>query len=266
MGKIEKVVVLSVLFLMVVIFVVTTTGSTEVEPEREKVVQLDGMEGRKRTGDRSVRDRQPKTAPTEAIRPRLRDNDRVQPVRNQAKSSDRVEGLLSTPMNQVQKPKGNSATKRIDKGSSKQPATNGGLTKPDLKRIEKPALDPSWSLVRVDGLKDTINPAYKTYQCRKGDTFESVARRFYGDKRHAHFLRRNNEGVRKLDTTLQLLMPCVNETTLANTYKVLEGDSLWSIAKDQYNAGHRWNEIYDANRHVLRSPDDLRQGLELTIP
>jgi nucleoid-associated protein YgaU len=146
------------------------------------------------------------------------------------------------------------------------PAVNHGLVKPQLQSTQQPALDPSWTLTRVDGLQDNMNPAYKSYTCRAGDTFESVALYYYGDKGHAHFLRRNNEGVRSLKANLVLQLPCVNETPLTGTYTVVEGDSLWSIAKDQYAAGHRWKEVYNANRHVLRTPDDLRVGLVLTIP
>jgi nucleoid-associated protein YgaU len=49
-------------------------------------------------------------------------------------------------------------------------------------------------------------------------------------------------------------------------YVVLEGDSLWRIAKRQYGDGSRWKEIYDANRDVLASPDALSAGQSLRIP
>jgi nucleoid-associated protein YgaU len=47
---------------------------------------------------------------------------------------------------------------------------------------------------------------------------------------------------------------------------VQEGDSLWRIAKKVYGAGHRWNEIWEANRDVLASEDDVTPGMTLVIP
>ena len=44
------------------------------------------------------------------------------------------------------------------------------------------------------------------------------------------------------------------------------GESLWKIAKKVYGAGHRWGEIYEANRQVLASPEALSPGIVLRIP
>ncbi|MFT4648456.1 MAG: nucleoid-associated protein YgaU [Glaciecola sp.] len=285
MGKIEKVVVLSVLFLMVVITVVSMTGPEDAEPAGEKNAQLDAPNRRLRNTDdgdlgtmRRRTDESRKSDTSAIARKRsagLQDqraqraqrDQRAQPASDRKLSEANPDGLLSVGVRQDSTQRAKDRVKsRLSTNSNPAQATTGGLMKPKLNSVQDPALDPNWDLVRLDGLTSTINPAYKIYKCRKGDTFEAIARHYYGDKRHAHFLRRNNEGVRTLAVNQALVLPCVNEAPLANTYTVLEGDSLWSIAQSQYNAGHRWKEIYDANRHVLRSPDDLKQGLELAIP
>ncbi|MCA9000784.1 MAG: LysM peptidoglycan-binding domain-containing protein [Planctomycetes bacterium] len=268
MGKIEKVVFLCVLFLMVVITVVSMTGTKDENQEQERSAVVDRSQNRLRSNDRGdlgTIESRGTTRWSNTSTSKSATTRKPASTAPQANQPANTEGLLSAPVTSR-----NAAAKRAEvqpvaanAGASRN---NAGLVKPKLQVTQQPALDPSWTLTRVDGLQDTINPAYKTYTCKAGDTFDSLAQHYYGDKRHAHFLRRNNEGVRKLTQGMVLQMPCVNDSPLGETHTVVEGDSLWSIAKDHYKAGHRWQEIFNANRHVLRSPDDLRTGLVLTIP
>ena len=52
----------------------------------------------------------------------------------------------------------------------------------------------------------------------------------------------------------------------AGTYTVQSGDTLWKIAEEQLGAGDRFNEIFEANRDLLDSPDHILPGQELKIP
>lgn len=54
----------------------------------------------------------------------------------------------------------------------------------------------------------------------------------------------------------------------ADTYVVQKGDSLWSIAArpEIYGKASRWRTLYDANRDVLKSPNDLQAGMRLKVP
>lgn len=52
----------------------------------------------------------------------------------------------------------------------------------------------------------------------------------------------------------------------SSTYVVQKGDSLWKIAKELLGSGSRWNELYEANRDVIRNPNKIYVGLELAIP
>jgi nucleoid-associated protein YgaU len=56
-----------------------------------------------------------------------------------------------------------------------------------------------------------------------------------------------------------------NEAT--NEYVVQPGDTLRSIARDEYGDPEQWPRVYDANRDVIGSdPDTLRAGTRLRIP
>jgi LysM repeat protein len=54
--------------------------------------------------------------------------------------------------------------------------------------------------------------------------------------------------------------------TEPQTYIVKKGDTLSGIARKAYGEGASWKTVYDANRHILTSPNDLRPGMELIIP
>jgi LysM repeat protein len=51
-----------------------------------------------------------------------------------------------------------------------------------------------------------------------------------------------------------------------STYVVRSGDTLSGIAARLLGSTQRYEEIFEANRHLLNSPDDLRPGMELVIP
>ncbi len=50
------------------------------------------------------------------------------------------------------------------------------------------------------------------------------------------------------------------------TYTVVAGDSLSKIAKRQYGDHNEWHRIYAANKHIIKNPDLIYPGQQLTIP
>ena len=52
----------------------------------------------------------------------------------------------------------------------------------------------------------------------------------------------------------------------ARAYTVQPGDTLSRIATKVYDDPSRWKDIFDANRNVLKSRDDIKAGDVLTIP
>ena len=51
-----------------------------------------------------------------------------------------------------------------------------------------------------------------------------------------------------------------------DTYTVREGDTLSKIAQEQLGDASRWPEIFVLNRHIIRDPDEIFPGQELTLP
>lgn len=56
------------------------------------------------------------------------------------------------------------------------------------------------------------------------------------------------------------------QTAGAHRHTVRAGDTLFSIARQYYGDAERFGLIYQANRGVLRAPDELPAGAELVIP
>jgi len=54
--------------------------------------------------------------------------------------------------------------------------------------------------------------------------------------------------------------------TAARYHTVGTGDTLTRIAKQYYGNAGRWNDILEANREVIRNPDNLAPGTKLRIP
>ncbi|HWP22935.1 MAG TPA: ABC transporter substrate-binding protein [Candidatus Binatia bacterium] len=52
----------------------------------------------------------------------------------------------------------------------------------------------------------------------------------------------------------------------AYQYTVKPGDTLSKLAGQFYNAPHRWEKIYEANRDVLKNPNYIYVGMKLIIP
>jgi len=50
------------------------------------------------------------------------------------------------------------------------------------------------------------------------------------------------------------------------THVIQAGDTLSGLASKYLGSSARYREIYEANRNVLRSPDDLREGATIVIP
>ena len=53
---------------------------------------------------------------------------------------------------------------------------------------------------------------------------------------------------------------------IPETYKVLPGDTLSSIARTVYGNSGKWREIYGANMDKMKSENDLKAGQVITIP
>ncbi len=50
------------------------------------------------------------------------------------------------------------------------------------------------------------------------------------------------------------------------TYTVKAGDTLTAIAEKYFGPGASYDKIFEANKDILDSPDDIKVGQELKIP
>jgi len=72
----------------------------------------------------------------------------------------------------------------------------------------------------------------------------------------------NVEGVEKVDEDLEVKAPA----DAATMYTVQSGDTLSGIAKEFYGDANRYNEIFEANRPMLKDPNMIYPGQVLRIP
>ena len=60
--------------------------------------------------------------------------------------------------------------------------------------------------------------------------------------------------------------PSSSKVLTIEKYTVKKGDTLQKISKKFYGTSKRWQEIYDANRKILKAPDSIFPGQVIEIP
>ena len=246
MGKVEKIVVLSVLFVIVLILVLSDPGQSSAAE-----TALAG-------------------APGESID----EGDTLQASRTLARGGVEASEVEEEPVGQQADAVGD------------QPAPDGGSSGllVAVQRVEPvyvlpDAIPKDWALITLAGLADHIfDPTHKVYEVKEGETLVGLAERYYGDASYARLLRRANEGQNELGLGQQLLVPTHDDGVSgepvapapipagAVTYVALDGESLWVIAKKSYGKGHLWPRIWEANKDRLENPDFVPEGVTLVIP
>lgn len=316
MGKVEKVIVLSVLFLIAVILVFSLTMD---DPLNKKNVSVLGNPA-----------------------PKLGSNamESQKPAADVSGASGKVAGAVPTPApastppsptgnaiaepSNTSPPAGNSA---LPSSAAQQPAAPGALLSSNVAvppahdappathvAAAAPQIPAGSILLRLDGLQESYMPDMRFYTWQAGDTFRGIAHAYYGDFTKLTILRRANEGRKDVQPGEKIFVPVYDldraagappavaaatgkstpigsvgptgagapgtakspakevkgaqqkSATGAHSHTVKEGESLWKIAKSELGAGTRWNEIYEANRDVLSSPEALHTGMKLRIP
>lgn len=146
-------------------------------------------------------------------------------------------------------------------------------------------------LVTREGLTPTASDEFMAYTWQAGDTFPALAQRFYGSSNHGPRIRAANEGrnAASLAPGDRILIPSMataeadriarpsardpqggatNAGSVAGaTYTVAAGDVLGTISKKVYGTASKWQKIHDANRDVIGAdPNRLKPGMVLRIP
>jgi nucleoid-associated protein YgaU len=55
-------------------------------------------------------------------------------------------------------------------------------------------------------------------------------------------------------------------STGGKVHEVKKGESLWKIAKSELGDGNRWKEIYELNKDQMKSPEAVRLDMKLKLP
>lgn len=74
----------------------------------------------------------------------------------------------------------------------------------------------------------------------------------------------NSKGVAQVENNL--IAPDHDPTQPSGVHVVVAGDTLWKIAETYYGDGARYEEIFEANKPMLKHPDKIYPGQRLRLP
>ena len=57
-----------------------------------------------------------------------------------------------------------------------------------------------------------------------------------------------------------------SSSTATKIHEVKPGDTLSKIAKQEYGDASKWTEIFEANKDILKDPNQIFPGQKLKIP
>lgn len=277
MGQFEKIVVLTVLFLVAVILVISL--STREEP----IAGIDGSPAadelalQEPTGELAPAPIQGRAARRGPSAPAPHDLDLSHPTETGSAvlAGEDEADALDWP---------DAAGNGEPEPAAETPARKTPLLSATIDQApvatattREPGLPAGAALLTLRDLEPTFDPELMQYVWRDGDGFASLAKRFYGDEKRASLLQLFNEGRSSVAAGEAILVPVFDRRGVTparataagaagSTYVVLEGESLWSIAKKQYGRGTDWQRIFDANRDRLTRAEDVRAGMQLVIP
>src|SRR5688572_11962792 len=291
MGKTEKVVVLAVVFIAALVLAQAfTRGSDEVEAS-------DPLSGAQRIldlgHDASAMDSPGGTTGGEPV------TDATAPDALQGEAPALGGGTAG---------EGQAPSLLLNAGSDPEPALGGaGLAASSAESALalEPHSDPSRPiLVDTQGLRPSFLEDYMTYTLAAGDTWSSLAQRFYQDGRYTRNLHLANEDLEELTPGKDILVPVfdfiardaglqaadgrgtpveieepapITATTATPAaergpagklleYQVRSGDTLSDISVAVFGTTARWKDILDLNRDKLAKPESLQVGMKLKIP
>ncbi|MEZ5973332.1 MAG: LysM domain-containing protein [Planctomycetota bacterium] len=255
MGKVEKVVFLSVLLLMVVIIAVSIPDGDGSDVNQDRIYTAS-----KDSAQRAPPARQPAACALGDHRELARGHG-GQTGGGPAGGATGGPGIpKSEPV--VIDPAARRPRVAVARACSRRRDDRAG-GRPREGRAGRPAGRSRLGPVSTQGLERPTTPNSSSMPAVAGDRYETLAARFYGSADQAAFApqqRRPISSPRRGRTRAGL-----QGDTLQRSYTVRPGDSSWTIARDCRRRA-KWRELFDANRGRLESPDALRAGLELLIP
>lgn len=141
------------------------------------------------------------------------------------------------------------------------------LVEPEPVQALAVRMRPGWDIVSTEGLETTVDPDTLVFRPTEGQTWEEIADAVYGDASKAIALRRGNEGMAVPGEVVLVPASVGSLEELGERLAVVrQGESLWGVSRRTLGKGSRWREIYEANRGVIADPDYVAPGTELAIP
>ncbi|MEY2786250.1 MAG: hypothetical protein RL277_2462 [Planctomycetota bacterium] len=161
---------------------------------------------------------------------------------------------------------------------------------------------PSGALLKTtEGLSPSFDDKRLFYRWQQGDGWVKLAERLYGNGAKFSLLKNANEGRDDIQPGEQILVPIFDVESMAaapataapaepaaskpatagdkksskkaalvstggKVHEVKKGESLWKIAKSELGDGNRWKEIYELNKDQMKSPEAVRLGMKLKLP
>ena len=178
--------------------------------------------------------------------------------------------------------------KLIWPGTGGQAAANAGTVPAEASRVyitppDSTPPEPIGPVLRPDRVEGEVvtqplvDPsATRRYRVRAGDTLFDIAVAQYGDSTYVQDILARNPGLRPsaLQVGEEIILPNTRgegsgdaEPERPKVYVVRQGDTLIGIARQLYADSAMYLEIFESNRHLLRSPDAvLREGMRLRLP
>lgn len=155
----------------------------------------------------------------------------------------------------------------------------------------QPMAIPTGSLLKTtDGLCEGFDSKRMLYTWQTGDTYVALAKKLYGEPTKFTLIQNANEGREDMQPGDKILVPVYDVENVVEvptpvkiegksktaksapvsaagrTHLVKKGESLSKIAKLELGDSRRWPEIFDLNKDKLKSPESLRDGMQLALP
>lgn len=249
MGRLEKIVVITVLFLVAVILGISLNGGGE-----EEALEVAARNRRKAAAD----------------------------VAEAGVEKSEAGGVMSASVKLDAPAAGN-----VGQDLSKVPAQPAPAVVTPAPIAAQPVA--SSFLVTTVGLEPSSSDEMMIYTWKAGDSFKALAQTYYGSQLHVARLRAANEGQdeTKFTAGTRIQIPAKSATGdvkvaaapavagaaapsaawAGGMYTVKSGDVLGSISKTVYGTTKHWKRIHDANRDVIGDdPNRLKVGMQLRIP
>jgi hypothetical protein len=288
-GKIEKYVVLTVLFVVALILGVSLNA-----PEGVAAAELSEELAAADTEAAAEPARAPiqRGRPLEEAGDRRASTERSAPVSRSQISRDQPGAASSEPVaaDRALAPAGTELAATGDQpigpagllSTARPRSTHGPAERPPAEARQDDGTGNGYLLSTV-GLVPSLSDEFMIYTWQQGDSFAGLADRYFGSRLHVNRLLTNNEGLEDADLRAgdQILVPVRSSETEvaatdagagaapyagATTYVVQAGDVLGTISTAVYGTSKSWRKIYDANRDVLADPNRLVVGMVLRIP